>query len=182
MKFSFRKRNTSIDLLPESIQQRKGFRRIIIQLAAAQVAIFLCIGAAVVGLRMLEQRAWDESHELALGIYALRHGPEVAAAAHAHELSLRMAAEDAFFRTHSPADFDPGWVTAIMETLGGNMAVLDYNGTDFLITGIIEYIASIEAHRQSILDTGLFAQVELGRIILQENGMYFYELWARVER
>ena len=185
MGFSLRGRgmkgHSSIDLLPESIQKQKKFRKLVIQLAALQAAIFLCIGAAAFGLRTLERRAWDESHGLALGIHALRHGPEVAAVAHAQELSLRMAAEDAFFRAHAPAPFDPAWVTAILETRGDNMTGLDYNGMDFLVTGVIGDIAGVEIHRQSILDTGLFAHVELGRIILQEYGAYFYELRVRVE-
>ena len=190
MRFSLRgkgiklsmKDNSPIDLLPESVQAQKKFRKLVIQLAAVQVAIFLCIGAAVVGLHTLGRRAWDESHNLALRVHALRHGPEVAAAVHAQELSLRMAAEGAFLWAHAPAPFDPAWVTAIMEARGGGMTGLDYNGADFLITGVIGDIAGVEVHRQSILDTGLFMQVELGRIILREDDMYFYELWARVGR
>ena len=182
MRFSFPKRHTHIDLLPESAQQQKRFRRLVIKLAALQAAVFLCIGAAWLGVRQLEGQAWDESRDLAARVYALRHGQEVAAAAQAHELALLMAAEEAFLRARAPGHFDPAWVTAIMEAPGGGMTGLGFDGSDFQITGVIEDIAAIEAHRQGILDTGLFAWVELGRINLQGDGVYFYELWARVGR
>ena len=181
MVFNFwERKNTSIDLLPESVQKRKGFRKLVIRLAAAQVAIFLCLAAAVVGINVLERQAWDESHELTIHVNALRHGAAVEAAAYARELSLRIAAEDSFVEAHAPADFDPVWVTAIMQTSGGHMTAFYYSGAAILVTGMIGDMNAIEAHRQSILDTEVFTQVDLGRIILQECGQYFYELWVRL--
>ena len=182
MRFSFLKRHTHIDLLPESVRYKKRFRWLVIKLAALQVAIFLCIGTAGLSTRQLERRAWDESRDLAARVYALRHGQEVAAAAQVQALGQRMAAEEAFLRARAPGAFDPAWVTAIMEAPGGEMTGLGFNGADFQVTGMTQDIAAIEAHRQGILDAGLFARVELGRISLQDCGGYFYELWVRVGR
>jgi len=174
------RKNISIDLLPERIQKRKGFRKLIIRLVAAQVAIFLCLGAAVAGLNALEQQVWDESHNLNLRVHALRHGQAVVAVAYAHGLSLRLAAEDAFISAHAPANFDPHWLSAIVQADGGHMTNFYFTGTAILVTGILGDINAIEAHRQSILDTGSFEFVDFGRIILQDCGLYFYELTVRL--
>jgi len=176
----FARKNTTIDLLPESIQKRKIFRKLIIRLAAAQVAIFLCLAAAVIGIGVLEHRAQDDSREINLRISALRHGPYVTAAAYARDLGLRFAAEDAFVSAHAPGDFDPLWVTAILHASGEYITALYYTGESILVTGMLGDINAIEAHRQSILNTEAFKLVDLGRIILQDCGLYFYELWVRL--
>ena len=169
-----------IDLLPERVQKRKGFRRLVIKLAAIQVAVFLCIAAAVAGLSALERQTWDSSHELQLAINTLRQGQAVAAAAYARELSLRIAAEDAFIAVHGPAAFDPGWLSAILLLEAGHMTNFHYTGIAILITGMSGDINAIEAHRQSIRDARDFRAVDLGRVMLQDCGRYFYELWVRL--
>ena len=175
IKFPTRK-NMTIDLLPESVQKRKQFRRLVIRLATLQVAIFLCLGAAIFGVNALESRAWANSHELNLRIYTLRHGPYIEALAHARDIGQLLAAEDDFIRSFAPADFDPLWIKAIMQADDGNMTALDYGGTSILVTGVTARISTIEAHRQSILSTQMFRYVSNGRIILQEDGLFLYEL------
>ena len=170
------KRDSHIDLLPESVQKRKGFRKLLIRLAAAQAAIFLCIVAAIIGVGELERRTWDISDDLSFRVHVLRHGPEVAAVAYARDISARLAAEDAFVAAHGPREFDPVWITAIMYASDGHVVNLDYTGGGILISGRHENMTAIEAHRQSILDTGVFGGVELGRIILQYDGRYLFEL------
>jgi len=174
------RRNATIDLLPESIQKRRQLRNLVIRLATVQVAIFLCIVLMFIGINALEQRAWERVTEINRQVYALRHGPEVAAVAYAHDITQRLAIEDALLQAHAPANFDPEWLTAIMQASGKEMTVLYYNNTAITITGISYDITAVEAHRQSIRDTGLFNYVELGRIILQDCGRYFYELHVRV--
>jgi len=174
------KENTSIDLLPESFQKRKSFRKQVIRLATAQVAIFLCIGLAVIGIHALERRAWDMAGELSRQVHTLRHGPDVVAAAYARDIIRRIAAEDAFLASRAPAAFDPNWMTAIMQASGGEMAILHYSGTGIVITGFSLDIAAVEAHRQEVLGTGLFGYVGLGQINLQDDGRYLYELRVRL--
>jgi len=176
----FGRKSRTIDLLPESIQKRKGFRKLAIKLAAIQVAIFICIGTVVVGLTVLEQHAWDESHELNMAVYTLRHGQAVAAVAYARDLSLRIAAEDALIAAHAPAAFDPAWLSAIVQESGGQVVTFYYTGTAILITGMTRDIGAIEIHRQGIIDAGDFRAVDLGRINLEDCGRYFYELWVRL--
>ena len=176
MRFSFYTNNTTLDLLPESVQKRKTFRKLVIRLAAAQVAIFLCIGLIVLGADMLEERAWEDAGSISRQVYALRHGPEVAAAAHVRDLGLQLATEVAFLQAHAPVDFKPIWLTAIVQARAEYMTALYYSAAGILITGLAQDIIAIETHRQNILDTSVFRYVELGRIILQDCGRYFYEL------
>ena len=171
---------TTIDLLPESLQKRKRFRKLVIKLAAAQVAIFLCLGGAIAGLSILESQAWADSHELTIGIHALRHGPAVAAMAYAHELSQQLAAEDAFISAYAPSDFDPTWLMAILQADDEHMTELSFGGATFLLTGMVRDITQIEAHRQRLLDKEMFSSVGLGRIIMQDDGRFFYELHVRL--
>jgi len=176
----FRKHESiTINLLPESIQKRKTLRKLVIRLAAAQAAIFLCIGLIAAGLNIMEARDWDNAHELYQQIHVLRHGPDVVAAGYARDLGQRIAAEDTFLQAHAPGAFDPALLGAIIQASCENMTMLYYTGTAIQITGILENMYAIEAHRQGILYTELFSYVELGRIILQDDGRYFYELWAR---
>ena len=177
---SLNKKSMAIDLLPQSIQKRKRLRGLIFKLAAIQVAVFLCIGAVAVGLNALERQVWESSHDLNRDIYALRHGPAVAAVAYARDQSFRVAAEEAFVNASVPAIFDPLWLSAISDTCGGGMATFYYTGTAILVTGMSADISAVEIHRQSILDTGLFRAVDLGRVVLEDCGRYFYELWVRL--
>jgi len=173
-------KHKTIDLLPENLQKRKAFRKLMIRLAAAQVAIFLLFVLAIAGIIALEQRAWDEVHDLSLHVHTLRHGPVVTAAAYARDIIQRQAAEDALLRAHAPAAFNPYWLAAIIEAGSGDITILYYSGAGIMITGMSESIIAVETHRQSILDTGVFSDVELGRIILQDDGRYFYELRVRL--
>ena len=176
-----RRELTSIDLLPESILSQKRLRKRMIQLAAAQVAIFLCLGMAIVVLHILEGQAWDESHMLAAQVYNLRHSPAVAAAADTHDITLRIAAEDAFFEANAPADFNPLWLTAIISAEDGNMTNLDYRQGTIVLTGIVEDMNTIENLRQNLIKAEIFEYVRLGRIMLQDSG-FFYELRLGVIR
>ena len=173
---------TTIDFLPETVQGPKRVRRYKLRLAAAQAAIFLCIVLAALVLGMLERRAWDNTHRLALRISYLRHGPEVMAVAQARDMHARLAAAEAFLEDNMPEYFDALWVAAVLEADTGYMTSLDYGGVRFMLTGITDSMDSIEAHRQGLLDTGMFESVLLGRIIMQDDGRLFYELRVVVGR
>ena len=176
MRLTLTSRKTSIDLLPESVQKPKRYRKLLIRLAAAQVAIFIILAAAIIALNVLDSQAQADSQQWAQRINTLRHGPEVAAAAYARDIYRRLAAEEAFFYANLPADFDPVWIAAILEADQGHMTALDYNGGFILLTGIAEEMSTIESHRQSLLGTEIFEYVGHGRIVLQEDGRFFYEL------
>ena len=165
-----------IDLLPESVQHPKRIRKLALRLAAAQVAIFLCIGLAVLGLHILENRVLDESLRLAGRINYLRHGPEVTALAYARDIHMQLMAAEAFLEANIPPYFDPEWVQAILEADTGYTTSLDYTGIFIMLTGITDYMVNIENHRQALLYTGVFSTVNLGRISLQEDGRLYYEL------
>ena len=171
-----------IDLLPESVQHPKRIRKLAVRLAAAQVAIFLCLGLVILGLHILQNRAWDESHRLNVRINYLRHGPEVTALAYARDIHMQLMAAEAFLEVNMPPDFDPAWVLAILEADTGYMTSLDYAGDFIMLTGITDYMEKIENHRQSLLDTEVFNAVNLGRISLQEDGRLYYELRIVIRR
>ena len=171
-----RNKYTGIDLLPESVTAPKRYRKRVIQLAAAQVAIFLCLAAMAVALNLLERQAWDESHRLAMQVYTLRHGPAVTAAAYVQDITRRVAAEGFFLEANAPADFDPQWLTAIMSSDNGYMTTWDYSRGAIMLTGIVEDISKIETHRQSLLETEIFQYVRIGRVALQDGDRFFYEL------
>ncbi|MCL2404420.1 MAG: hypothetical protein FWC92_02605 [Defluviitaleaceae bacterium] len=170
----------SIDLLPENVNKLKTLRRFAIKLAAVQVAIFLCIGLMIYGINTLGQRAWEYTSELDRQVYAIRHMIDIDALAYARDIGQRLAAEDAFLQAYAPADFDPVWITSIIQAGSEHMVMLDYSSTGIMITGMSDDMTAIEAHRQDLTQTGVFGYVELGRIIMQDCGRYFYELRVRL--
>ena len=167
---------TTIDLLPESLQKKKRFRKLMIKLATAQVAVFLCLAAAVIGMYALEEQAWTDSHALNLQVHALRHGPEVLAAAYARDIGHIIAAEENFIAANFPPDFDPVWIKAILEASEGYLIDLNYGGASIFISGEAEEMGSIEALRQRLLYPEIFSSVRLGRISLLSDGRFSYEL------
>jgi len=165
-----------IDLLPERVQRQKRARKLAFRLAAAQIAIFLCLVMAVIGLNALEQQAWEHSRYLTQEINALRYSDEVALVAYAMGIQLHLAAEDAFFEGSDPAEFDPIWLWAILSANKGHMSGLDFDGVSILLTGIVERFDDIEAFRQVLIYTDIFEYVGLGRIRSQGDDRFFYEL------
>jgi len=177
MKFlRINKTHTSIDLLPESIQGPKRLRRLVLRLATIQVAIFVCLAFVVLIFNILDQRAWEQSHRLDLRINYLRHGAEFMAVAQAREMHTRLAAGEIFLDANMPAYFDSQWVGAVLTADDGYMTSLDYGGVYIMLAGIVDDISKVEVHRQAVLDTGMFNTVGLGRIVLQDDGRFFYEL------
>ena len=149
-------------------------------LAVVQAVIFLCLTIVVIAINSFERRAWISFYELSMETQAMRYGPAAEAAARARELALNIAAEDAFFDANAPADFDPMWLTAILDSDNGNMATLDYNGDFILITGTAGSYEEIEAHRQRLLDSEAFIHVGRGRTSMQDSERVYYELRLRL--
>ena len=172
----FRKNLIRIDLLPESVQAKKRFRRRIRILAAIQAAMFICIGLVAVFLNALEHRAWDESFRLTAQINYMRQNQAVAAAVYTHDAAWRISAEEAFLEINASDEFNPTWLTAILSACDGSMTTLDYSRGFILLTGVADNMTKIESHRQSLLNTDVFLYVRIGRTALQECGRFFYEL------
>ena len=172
----FKKNLTGIDLLPESVQAPKRFRKRIIKLAAVQAAIVLCIVLSAMALNALEQRAWDESLRLTMQVNALRHDLAVTVAAYTQDIVRRISAEEAFIEANAVDDFNPQWITAIISADAGNMIMLDYSHGFIMLTGMTDDMNNIEIYRQNLLETEIFHYVRIGRTALQEGGSFFYEL------
>jgi len=160
-----------IDLLPEAAQRQKRNRKLIYVLAAAQVAVFLCLGLAVVGLRTLEQQAWEESGLLAQEINILRQSPEAEAAAQSREILFQLSFEEEFFELNAPVEFDPMWLEAILYADTEILTSLDYNGESIQIAGVVCDFSEIETFRLRLIETEIFGDVGLGSI--QSQGERF---------
>ena len=172
----FRKKLTSFDLLPESVQSPKRFRKRIIRLAAAQVAIFICLGAAAVALNVLDGQAWAESYRMDTLLASMRDDPAVTAATYTRDINQRLVAESAFFEAYAIADFNPLWVDAVISADTGYMTAMEYGQGIVLLTGMANDMVGIEKHRQNLLDTDIFDYVRLGRIMRQDDERFFYEM------
>jgi len=160
-----------IDLLPEGAQRQKRNRKLTYVLAAAQVAIFLCLTLVIIGLRALEQHAWEESSQLQHEINILRHSPEVEAAIQSREILFQLSFEENFFELNAPPEFDPMWLEAILYADMGILTGLDYNGVSIQITGVVCDFGEIEAFRSRLMETEIFGNVGLGNI--QSQGERF---------
>ena len=172
----FKRQLNCIDLLPESVQVKKLHRRRIFILAAAQVAIFLCLGMAAISANALERQAWDESHRLAARISDLRQNQAATEAAYTRDIARRIAAEEAFIDANTPAEFNPEWLAAVLAADDGYMTTMDYSRGFILLTGMVDDMNKIETHRQSLLAADVFLYVRIGRIAMQDCGNFLYEL------
>ena len=169
------KSHKGIDLLPEEAQRQKRNRKLIYVLAATQVAIFLCLSLAVIGLRAIEGQAWEESGQLQQEINILRQSPEAEAAAQSREVLLYLA-EEALFFDNAPTEFDSLWLEAILYTDAEHLTGLVYDGLNIQITGIVDEFSEIEAFRLRLIETEIFEDVGLGSIQSLEQGWFRFEL------
>jgi len=173
----------SINLLPHTIEKCKQNRRLKISMAVLQVAIFLCIGVAILFLYNWEQRIITQSYNLAESIATFDERPLLLVAELEHARAIRSYFDD-FFLANVPEDFNTLWVAAILETLPDNATPtqLNYNQWEIVLLGEAGNIADAQMHRQKLVDAGLFEYVSLNSITLLGNGIYSYELHIRVRQ
>ena len=172
----FRDKLNRIDLLPESVQIRKLHRKRIIKLAALQAAILLCLGLAIVAANALEGQAWEESHCLAVRINNLRQYQATAETIDARDINRRILAAEAFIEANAPTEFNPEWLATVLSADHGYMTTMDYSRGFILLAGAVDNINKIEIHRQNLLDAEIFVYVRMGRVSLQDEGTFYYEL------
>ena len=172
---------TTINLLPQWVAERKKSRRLIISLAILQLAVFLCIGAAIFLMQNWQQQAVERSATLHQNLAAHDETPALLAA-ELEQARLMARYFDEFILHHSPIQFQTVWVEAILQTLPYNAHLQNFNfsRTEIIVVGEIGDIANIELHRQGLLDSGLFEDVQIGRMSLLGSGMFSYALHIRV--
>ena len=167
-------RKNQINLLPESVQQQHRSRKNLKWMAAAQVAIFVCIALVIITVRAADRNAWDDANYKAQRVNAISQDARQDLTA--QEQAQRLQVEADFLGNHAPLEFDAGWVAAILEADVGNTTSIAYDGRDILLSGHTYVIEEIETHRQRLLDTDSFLGVHLGRITMQEDMSFYYEL------
>ena len=168
-----------INLLPESIQQQQRNRKNLKWIAAVQVAIFLCIALLVSAFNAASHRSWGEANYEAERANAIAQDTRQLDLT-AQEQAQRQQAEADFLGNYAPPHFDAGWLFGVLVADTGNTTAISYDGRDILLTGQTDDIGNIESHRQRLLDTEGFIDVNLGRITQQTDNVFHYELRAIV--
>lgn len=173
----------NLNLLPHKIEQQKKSRKAKIRMIFIQVAIILCIGASVLFLRAIEQNILSRSYVLAQHLAAINEDPLLLAI----ELENARATArylDQFFLDNIPVEFEAVWVETILLALPGNVNIiqLNYNRSQIIILGEVEDIIDVGIYIQNLIDSEVFVYVDMGNIVLLENGLFSYELRIQVSR
>jgi hypothetical protein len=162
----------SLDLRPG--QNTRKRRVLWLRLGIAEAAIFLCVAAAALTLRLFTQAAWRQSVYLEGELQAGGYAEAEQAALAVREAEARLEAE-----ADLPADwFAYGRLAHINASVPEGAALRYIEMTENATTVISDSddLKAIEKHRDALAGGGWYAQVKLGEMERLGNGGYRYTL------
>jgi|GEM_PF-6503659 len=143
-------------------------------LVAAQVAVLLLLGGAVLSIRATENKAREHTARLAGQIAETDFVPlmEAEAAREAREMFLDI-----------DGNFDSDRLATVIENIpdGVRLATVDYSGAVITLVAYADHLSDIGTHQSLLRETNKFQTVLLGQLNRLENGRIRYTLRLGVE-
>jgi len=170
-----------INLLPYQMQQHSKLRKIRNVLIVIQVAILLCMATILLHFNVQERRLVIRSQDLTYRI-ANFDGRIIDAVLELDAAQAMTISFNEFYTENFPVRFSTSWFETIVDTLPEDAILMrvNYRRQEILVEGEVANLEDVEVHRQYLLDSEFFETVQLGRMVLLENGMFGYELRIRV--